>query len=75
MICLQSLLLWYLWHFYKNKILYNVVAVWAFSSLIFVLLKDFEAFADCGLSFCTWAFVYVFICSKIFPGPKYLIES
>lgn len=74
-ICLQSLLLWYLWHFYKNKILYNVVAVWAFSSLTFVLLKDFEAFADCGLGFCTWAFVYVFICSKIFPGPKYLIES
>ncbi|HBI99467.1 MAG TPA: hypothetical protein DDY66_09280 [Prevotella sp.] len=74
-ICLQSLLLWYLWHFYKKKILYNIVAVWAFSSLIFVLLKDFEAFQDCGLSFCTWALVYVFICSKIFPGPKYLIES
>lgn len=74
-ICIQSLLLWYLWHFCKTRLLYNLVALWAFMTLVFLFLKDFEAFQDCGITFCVSSLLYIFICSKIYPGPKFLIEE
>lgn len=73
-ITLQSCFLWYLWFFYKYKILYNIVALWAFISFLFVLLKDFESFQDCGLNFCAFSLVYLFICSLLFRGPKHLVN-
>lgn len=75
LIILHALFIWSLWNFLKRAILYNVVALWAFAALIFLLLKDFESFGDCGLSFLIFNSVYLFICKWIYKGPHHLVEQ
>lgn len=67
-IFLQAFLIWYLWNFFKKILFNNIVAIWSFSGIIFVLLKDFEAFQDCGLNFCVFNILYMLICKYLYKG-------
>lgn len=70
LIIIHASLIWYLWFFFKQAMLYNIVALWAFSSMLFILLKDFESFGDCGLNFIIFNLIYIFICKYIYKGSQ-----
>lgn len=74
LIILQSFFIWWLWYVLRNAMLYNIVALWAFSGIIFILLKDFESFADCGFNFIIFNLLYVIICKTIYKGPAHLLN-
>lgn len=59
------------WVFLRNKIYYNIVAIWAFYTIINVVLTDFESFDDCGIIFYFFSLFYIFIIKYIFPNKKY----
>ena len=74
LISFQSFFIWYIWDFIKRTMLYNLVALWMFTGLVYILLKDFESFADCGLNFIVFNLIYLFICKYIYRGPSYLVK-
>lgn len=59
------------WVFLRNKIYYNIIAIWSFYSIIIVILKDFEAFDDCGILFYFFSLLYIILIKYIFPFKKY----
>ena len=75
MIMLHAMLIWYFWNFFKSRLSYNLVALWAFSNFVFVILKDFESFADCGLNFMVFNLLYMFICKYLYKGPSYSVAK
>lgn len=75
LIIVQSYFIWYIWDFMKRTMFYNLVALWMFTGLIFILLKDFESFADCGLNFVAFNLIYLFICKYIYRGPSSLAKQ
>ena len=74
LILFHSFFIWYLWNFLKQKMLYNLVALWAFSGFVFLLLKDFESFSDCGFNFVVFNIIYILLCKFVYKGPKKLVD-
>lgn len=60
-----SWFIWLLWDTCRKKMTYNIVMLWAFISLITILLKDFENFADCGINFIIFNTIYILICKFV----------
>lgn len=75
LVLFQAFFLWYLWQFLRQCMLYNIVAIWAFSAFVFILLKDFESFADCGLNFIVFNLIYIFICTYIYRGSFNFVQK
>lgn len=59
-----------LWFYIKDKLCYNLIAIWLFYIIIRIILKDFEAFKDAGLVFYAMSLFYC-ILIHIFPNKKY----
>lgn len=51
MVLIHAFFLWFLWAFCRNRLHYNLFAIIIFINYIILILKDFEAFQDCGISF------------------------
>lgn len=75
LIMLHGILIWYFWNFFKSRMSYNVVALWAFANIVFVILKDFESFSDCGLNFMVFNLLYIFICKYLYKGRSYSVAK
>ena len=41
----------FLWYFIRGRIHYNLMALFVLVNFLFLVLKDFEAYQDCGISF------------------------
>lgn len=61
------------WFFIKEKLVYNVIAIWFLYVLIILIMKDFENLEDCGLAFVVNGLVYC-ILIKLFPNKKYKLN-
>lgn len=56
---LLACFLWFVWHTIKESITYNIISLWTFISMIFIIMKDFESFQDCGIIYVTTNIVYL----------------
>lgn len=58
---LMGLFFAFYWSFIKNKLHYNLMALWCLISMIFVIYKDFEGIQDCGLIFVFLSLSYMIL--------------
>lgn len=75
LVILHAFFLWHVWRFHRDRLESNIVSIWAFSSLIFVILKDFESYQDCGINFFIFNVLYMIVCTLILKGPKHLTKQ
>lgn len=59
------------WIFLRDKLYYNLIAIWSFYTLIDVILTDFEGFDDCGILFYFFSCFYILLIKYVLPNKKY----
>lgn len=60
-VLLISIFLSMLWGFLRKRLYYNPLSLLILMNMLFLVLKDFEAFQDCGVGFIATNSVYAFI--------------
>lgn len=71
----NSFFIWFVWHFCRDRMLYHPIALWCFISLIIVIIKDFEAFQDCGINFFVTTSLYLLIIRYVYKAESLKIEE
>lgn len=56
----------FFWHFLKRRLHKNLLAIWAFFTLVSLFLKDCEGLQDCGVIFFTWSCFYMVLIKYVF---------
>ncbi len=71
LIIAHSVFLWIQWDFCRKRLYYHPLALWCFISSVFVLLKDFEAYQDCGIGVTILAVGYMLLSKFVFTFSRY----
>ena len=61
LIIIHALFLSYIWNYIRNRLHYNLIALFLFVNLLFLLVKDFESFKDCGVGFVAMNTAYLLL--------------